>query len=125
MYYHVYGHLYVLSKSSELGLSAYLMNCHYFELLTYLSELLSNLDIIFTKDHHVFCSEKKIYESNSKFNHRMNSPFVYDALFEDVEVETTYLHTLFIKGATAMKEKLCSYTADQLLAVNIGIQTKK
>ena len=26
----------VLLKSSELGLSAYSMNCHYFELLTYL-----------------------------------------------------------------------------------------
>ena len=114
MYYHVYGDLYVLSKSSELGLSAYSMNCHYFELLTYLSELMSNPDIIFTKDHHVFSSEKRIYESNSKFNHRMNSPFVYDALFEDVEVETTYLHTLLVKGATAMKEKLCSYAADQL-----------
>ena len=114
MYYHVYGDLYVLSKSSELGLSTYSMNCHYFELLTYLSELMSNPDIIFTKDHHVFSSEKRIYESNSKFNHRMNSPFVYDALFEDVEVETTYLHTLLFKGATAMKEKLCSYAADQL-----------
>ena len=96
MYYDVYGHLYVLSKSSELGLSAYSMNCHYFELLTYyLSELMSNPDIIYMKDHNVFSSEKRIYESNSKFNHHMNSPFVYDASLKMWKLKPpTYIHYL-------------------------------
>lgn len=39
MYYHIYGDLYMLSKSSDLGLSVLSMNQHYLELFTYLSEV--------------------------------------------------------------------------------------
>lgn len=114
MYYHIYGDLYMLSKSKELGLSAFSMNCHYLELYTYLSEVMRDPDIVFKQDYHVFTSENRLYESDSKVNHRFNSSFVYDVLFHNGEVEMTYLCTLIVKGATAMKEKLCSYAADQL-----------
>ena len=33
MYYHVYGDLYMLSKSNDIGLSVLSMNQHYLELL--------------------------------------------------------------------------------------------
>ena len=33
MYYHVYGDLYMLSKSNHLGLTVMSMNCHYLEFI--------------------------------------------------------------------------------------------
>lgn len=39
MYYHMYGDLYMLCKSNDLGLSFLSMNQHYLELFTYLSEV--------------------------------------------------------------------------------------
>lgn len=114
MYYHIYGDLFMLSKSKELGLSVFSMNEHYLELCTYLSEVTRDPDIVFEQHYHVFSSEERIYEASSKVNHRLKSPFVYDALFKEVEIDTSYLCTLLVKGATSMKEKLCSYAADQL-----------
>ena len=104
----------MLSKSKELGLSVFLMNHHYLELQICLSEVMKDPDVVFKQDYHVFSSEKRIYETNSKVNHRLKSPFVYDALFKDLKVDASYLHSLLVKGATGMKEKLSSYAADQL-----------
>ena len=92
-------------QSRELGLSAFSINCHYLELYTYLSEVMTDPDIVFKQDYHVLISENRLYESDSKVNHRLNSPFVYDVLFQIGKFETTYLCTLIVKGATAMKEK--------------------
>lgn len=114
MYYHIYGDLFMLSKSKDLGLSAFSMNQHYLELRLYLTEAMNDPDIVFNKNYHVFSSEKRIYGTGTKLNHRLKSHFVYDALFEDVKVDASCLRSLLINGATAMLEKLCSYAADQL-----------
>ena len=114
MYYHIYGDLYMLSKSKELGLSAYSMNQQYLELQLYLSEVIKDPDVVFERNYPVFPSERRIYGTNNKLNHRLKSPVVYDALFEDVKVDASYLQALLVKGATTMQEKLCSYAADQL-----------
>ena len=60
MYYHIYGDLYMLSKSKELGLSAFSINCHYLELYTYLSEVMTDPDIAFKQDYHVLISENRL-----------------------------------------------------------------
>ena len=39
---------------------------------------------------------------------------VYEALLEEVKVDNSCLLLLLVKGALAMKDKLCSYAADQL-----------
>lgn len=114
MYYHIYSDLCMLSKSKELGLSALSMNQHYLELQLYLSEVIKDPDVVFERNYPVFPSEKRIYGTNSKLNHRLKSPVVYDVLFEDVNVDASYLQSLLVKGATSMLEKLCSYAADQL-----------
>ena len=114
MYYHIYGHLLMLSKSKELGLSAYSMNQHYLELQIYLSEVMKDPDVVFKRDYPVFSSEKRAYGANSKVNHCLKSPFVYDALFEAVKVDASYLQPILVKGVTTMKEKLCTYASDQL-----------
>ena len=90
------------------------MNHHYVELHIYFSEVMKDPGVVFKWDYHIFSSEKRIYETNSKVNHRLKSPFVYDPLFKDLKVDARYLHSLLVKGATVMKEKLCSYAADQL-----------
>ena len=109
MYYHnIYGDLYMLSKSKELGLSAFSMNQHYLELQLYLSEITKDPDVAFKPNYHVFSSEKRIYGTDNKLNHRLKSPVVYDALFEVIKVDASYLQSLLVKGATTMKEKLCS-----------------
>jgi len=58
MYYHVYGDLYMLSKSSDFGLSAYFC--------------LKLKGIVLNPDYRVFPSEIRLYE-NTKCNHRLNS----------------------------------------------------
>ena len=114
MYYHIYGDLYMLSKSKELGLSAFSMNQHYLELQLYLSEVMNDPDVVVKQNYPVFSSEKRIYGTDSKLNHRLKSLIVYDALFKDVKVDASYLRSLLVNGPTAMQEKLCSYAADQL-----------
>ena len=99
MYYHIYGDS---------------VNQHYLELQLYLSEVIKDPDVVFERNCPVFSSEKRIYETTSKHNHRLKLPIVYDALFEDVKVDASYLQSLIVKGATTMQEKLCSYAADQL-----------
>ena len=46
MYYHVYGDLYMLSKSNDLGSTMLSMNQHYLELQTYLSEVEKSPQIV-------------------------------------------------------------------------------
>ena len=47
MYNHIYGDLWMLSKSNDLGLSVLSMNQHYLELLNYLLKVETNPDIVF------------------------------------------------------------------------------
>ena len=44
-------------------------------------------DVVFKQNYPVFSSEKRIYGTDSKLNHRLKSPIVYNALFEDVKVQ--------------------------------------
>ena len=66
--------------------------------------------------NYVFQSEKRIYDSNSKVNHRLNSQPVYEKLLDsiDSDIDRDDLTALLIKGASKMKEKLSSYAQDQL-----------
>ena len=114
MYHHVYGDLYMLSKSNILGLSVLSMNHHYLELQTYLSKVEKNPNIVFDPNYRVFESEEKLYGSDKKVNHRLKSPAVYQRLFENTENDSGILTSLLIKGASKMREKLCSYAQKQL-----------
>ena len=114
MYYHIYGDLYMLSKSNDLGLSVLSMNQHYLELQTYLSEVENSPDIVFDPNYHVFQSQERLYGPDAKVNHRLKSPAVYHRLFNKIEIDSANLTSLLIKGASKMKEKLCSYAQKQL-----------
>ena len=63
---------------------------------------------------HVFQSEKRIYGSHAKVNHRLNSQEVYENLLNSIGVDCDFLTKLLIKGASKMKEKLSSYAQNQL-----------
>ena len=114
MYYHVYGDLLMLSKSNDLGLSVLSMNQHYLDLLNYLSSAETNPNIVFNPNHHVFSSEKRIYGSDSKVNHRLKSEAVYNKLFNSIDSNCDCLKEILINGVSKMKEKLSSYAKDQL-----------
>ena len=114
MYYHVYGDLYMLSKSNDLDLSLLSMNEHYLELQTYLSKVESNPDIVFDPNFRVFQSEERLYGPDAKVNHHLKSPVVYQRLFDKIEVDSTNLTPLLINGVSKMRMKLCSYAQKQL-----------
>ena len=63
MYYHVYGDLYMLSKSNDLDLSVLSMNRHYLELQLYLTEVEMDPDVVFDPNYRVFPTERRIYGS--------------------------------------------------------------
>ena len=90
------------------------MNLHYMELKVYLEEVMKHPDVVFNQKYSVFSSEKRLYGTDSTVNHRLKSPFVYDALFDDLKVDVNFLQQLLVKGATTMKEKLCTYAAAHL-----------
>ena len=114
MYYHVYGDLYMLSKSTELGLSVLSMNQHYLELYEYLSLVETNPNIVFNPDYRVFLSEKQIYSSDVQLNHHLKSQTVYQKLFDISSSADSFLRMLLIKGTSKMREKLSTYAEDQL-----------
>lgn len=72
----------MLSKSTDLDLSVFDMNKHYFELQVFLTEVIQNPDIAVNKDHQVFSSETRLYGHNHKTNHRLSSSSVYTNLYE-------------------------------------------
>ena len=104
----------MLSKSNNLGLSVLSMNKHYLELQISLLDIESNPDIVFDPSYCVFASEKRLYDTDVKVNHCLKSPAVYRRLFDEIKVDSAYLKSLIIKGATKMREKLCSYAQNQL-----------
>ena len=114
MYYHVYGDLYMLSKSNNLDVSLLSMNKHYLELQTYLSKVESNPDIVFDPNFRMFQSEERLYGPDAKVNHRLKSPAVYQRLFDKIEVDSANLTPLLINGVSKMRMKLCSYAQKQL-----------
>ena len=114
MYYHIYGDLYMLSKSNDLGLSVLSMNQHYLELQTYLLKVENSPAVVFDPNYHVFQSEERLYGPDAKVNHRLKSPAVYQGLFDNIETDSTNLTSLLIKGTSKMREKLCSYAQKQL-----------
>lgn len=87
------------------------MNQHYLELQ---SEVEKSPEIVLNPHYHVFRSEK-MYDPHSKVNHRqLQSVAVYQRLFEQCKIDSDILTSLMIKGASNMREKLCSYAKDQL-----------
>ena len=81
---------------------------------TYLSKIETSPEIVFEQNYHVFQSEKRIYGSDPKVNHRLNSQEVYENLFNSIGVDCDFLTKLLINGASKMKEKLSSYAQDQV-----------
>lgn len=85
MYYHIYADLVMLSKSNELAKSVMDMNNHYLELLCFLSDVQKSPELVMDKNYEVFRSEKRLYGSSSKVNHRRhkNVDKIYDKVFEE------------------------------------------
>ena len=73
MYYHIYPDLVMLSKSNDLGKTAFDMNQHYLELKKFLQEVQSHPEVTLSDIYRVFSSEKRLYESNKKVNHRLKA----------------------------------------------------
>ena len=121
IYYHVYGDLWMLSKSNDLGLSVLSMNEHYLELLTYFSEVETSPNIVFDPSYRVFPSEKRIYGPDPKVNHRLGAEVVYKRLFESTSGDDcNYLTGLLTSGASKMKEKLSSMQGINFQEAAIG-----
>ena len=114
MYYHIYADLFMLSKSTDLDLSAFDMNKHYFELQVFLTEVIRNPDIAIDRDHQVFSSEARLYGQNHKTNHRLSSSSVYNNLFELSISSIDTIRPLLVAGAEKMRDKLNSYAHKQL-----------
>lgn len=104
MYYHVCGDLYMLSKSNDLESTVLSMNQHYLELQTYLSVVEKSPEIVLDPHYHVFRSEKRLYDSHSKVNHRLWSVTLYQRLFKECEIDSDTLTSLLVKGASNMRE---------------------
>ena len=117
MYYHVYADLVMLSKSTDLNKSALDMNIHYLELKSWLQEIEQYPEVVMEKSYRVFQSESDtLYGSNKKLNHRLHkiSLAVHERLLQTNENEASLLYPLLMAGAVKMKEKLCTYAANQL-----------
>lgn len=114
MYYHVYADLCMLSKSNDLGLSVISVSQHYLELQTFLSEVERDPDIVMDPNYQVLPSEERLYGTNKKVNHRLQSQNVYQNLFEKSDADSSNLNSLLAAGASKMKEKLSTYAQDQL-----------
>ena len=125
IYYHIYGDLYMLSKLKELGLTVLSMTQHYLELQLYLLEVMKHPDVVFKQNYPVFTSEKRIYGTDSKLNHRLKSPIVYSALFEDVKsMLATYNHCLSREQPQCRRSCVPMQLIRSLVG-DTGIQTSK
>ena len=117
MFYHVYADLVMLSKSTDLHKSALDMNIYYLELKSCLQEIEQHPEVVMEKSYRVFQSESDtLYGSNKTLNHRLHqiSLAVYERVFQTDEDEASLLYPLLTDGAMKMKEKLCTYAANQL-----------
>lgn len=102
MYYHVYADLVMLSKSKELAKSVMGTNNHYLELLRFLSDVQKSPELVMDKNYKVFRSEKQLYGSSSKVNHRRhkNVDKIYEKVFEETGNESsTLLPMMLIIGS--------------------------
>ena len=68
------------------------------------------------KNYEVFRSEKRLYGSSSKVNHRChkNVDKVYDKVFEETGDKSSTLPPMIVSGVTKMKEKLVAYAEKHL-----------
>ena len=91
------------------------MNQHYLELKLFLAEVQKDPSVVINEKLRVFPSEGRLYEVQSKVNHRLKSHNIYQSLFNRCrELNSSDLNSLLIVGATKMKDKLCSYAQKQL-----------
>ena len=51
---------------------------------------------------------------DKKVNHRLKSPALYEKLFDKIDTDLNLLLIIIIKGASKMREKLCSFAQKQL-----------
>ena len=111
MFHHVYCNLVMLAKSKDLDKSAFEMRHHYLELRIFLEEIERNPPTALIKDFKVFSSEERLYSQDKKFNHRLHSlyKFIEEVIFLVEESDVSLLYPLLVTGASAMREKLCTY----------------
>lgn len=90
--------------------------CHYLELLCFLSDVQKSPELVMDKNYEVFRSEKRLYGSSSKVNHRRhkNVDKIYDKVFEETGNEFSTLLPMIVSGVTKMKEKLIAYAEKHL-----------
>ena len=108
MFHHIYSNLVMLAKANDLNKSAFDMKQHYLELRLFLQEIELNPQTAMNVDFEVFASEKKLYGTDTKCNHRLHSMYkhVEQRVFLEEDSDTTLLYPLLSTGASAMKAKL-------------------
>lgn len=116
MFHHVYCNLVMLAKSNELSKSAFNMRQHYLELKLFLQQIQLDPQTAMNADTQVFVSERRLYGTNTKYNHRLHSMYdhIEQKIFTKEESDATLLYPLLTTGAIAMKAKLCSYAQSLL-----------
>ena len=90
----------MLAKSKKLNKSAFDMKQHYVELQNFLQAIGKDPKIALNKTCQVFLSEKQLYGSDEKLNHRIRSRNVpmYSQIFEPDESTESLLCSLLEAG---------------------------
>ena len=116
MFFHVYADLAMLAKSKDLGKSVLDMNIHYLELQMFLKEIQHNPQAIMDDKLRVFASEKLLYSSEKKLNHRVRdrSKLVKEYIFCQNEWDSTLLFPIMVAGTATMECNLTTYARTQL-----------
>ena len=118
MFDHIYADLMMLVKSKDLKKSAFDMNIHYQELLSFLNLLAINPTCLLNSEAYVFSSELRLYSDDHRVNHRLHAQYISirKELYKPTDNDTN--HSLLLKMVChvgqAMGEKLKSYKQDHL-----------
>ena len=116
MFHHVYCNLVMLAKSTHLNKNVLDMNKHYLELRIFLSEIEHHPEKCMDRNLQVFPSEKRLYGTDKKVNHRLHPAYepIEEVIFSSEETNKCLLHSLLASGASRMNAKLSSYAHNQL-----------
>ena len=115
MFHHIYSHLVMLAKSTELDKNVLDMNQHYAELNTFLAEVEEHPEVALDPDARVFPTETRQYGEDKNLNHRMHPPYeiIEDIVFSKSANDEDLLQ-LLASGASKMKAKLSTYAKNQM-----------